>query len=168
MGDDDCEPGDLWEELGQMMMVGMISVLLSMIPGVIFRTMHARESMMFKREDSKEWRQTLEKWRARDRAIWIVGSCYCLFSAFFTVLFLANVTLKDQIEWAISVVIAVILQTVAIPLIVSIGRILCIAVAACHPAICDQSGSICASHSEQTASKNIFPDPKKHRRFPLT
>jgi hypothetical protein len=144
-----CEPGDIWMMMGQILMVGMVSAVISMIPGMIFGAMHAREFIKFKREDGRAWQKTLRKWRVQDRAIWAVGVAYCLFAVFFTVLFLANTTQMDGMEWAIAVAISTIQTSVAVPFVVSFFTVLAVLGTSCHPHVREQTSRHFIQHPEQ-------------------
>lgn len=92
--DDEC----LWQALGNLIAVGVVSALLATLPLSVIKLAHQRHFVRVPREGGREWELQLGRWRRRDALVYVVGTLYTLFAANYVTLFLANVSSDDRLD----------------------------------------------------------------------
>jgi hypothetical protein len=92
--DDDC----VWQTLGQLIAIGVVSTFLASIPLAIIKLAHQRRFKRVPMEGGQAWQLQLKRWRRRDAFVYVVGALYSLFAINYVTLFFANVTAEDQLD----------------------------------------------------------------------
>jgi len=92
--DDDC----VWQALGQLIAIGVVSTFLASIPLAIIKLAHQRRFVRVPTEGGRAWKRQLRRWRRRDAFVYVVGALYSLFAINYVTLFFANVTAEDQLD----------------------------------------------------------------------
>jgi len=92
--DDDC----MWQALGELIAVGVVSALLASIPLSIIKLAHQRHFVRVPTEGCREWELQLGRWRRRDALVYVLGTLYSLFAINYVALFFANVSSNDHLD----------------------------------------------------------------------
>jgi len=119
-----CNSRSIWEELGKIIAIAMVSACAAVIPGVIISCLHVRDFLTFQSEGCDEWVRQLRIWRLRDIVIWILGVLYIVFCLVYAALFLASVRAQDALKWSVSVMTAFGQSYVGIPALMSTAWVL--------------------------------------------
>jgi len=138
-----CEPGDIWEEIGQIITVGVVTVLVGMIPGVVISSLHQRDFVPFADGNSPEWRKQLRLWHLQDRIIYIFGAAFILFCMFFNLVFVANVTAEDGLVWLLSCLTQMLQSMVLVPLIMTLLTLSATMATICSMAVRNEARLLC-------------------------
>jgi len=96
------DPQGIGEMIGRLLMVGVGSGILAVIPCAILHRLHIRRFKPIDYEGSRKYKRQLRRWRVMDVTLWILGIAYLLFCNIFIMLFMANVEEEDQLAWLIS------------------------------------------------------------------
>jgi hypothetical protein len=110
-----CTPSDIWESLGQMIAVGVVSGFGAMIPGMLVSKLHNRDFQSV--TGSQGSARQLRIWHIQDGVVYTLVILYIAFSIFFTALFVANVTALDGEKWMVSIAIALTKKAFLMPTI---------------------------------------------------
>jgi hypothetical protein len=111
----DCESANLAETLGRLIAIATASVFIGGIPGSIFGSLQTRGPKVCNTPEERE--RQLKIWRNQDRLIWVLGLLYCLFCVNLVVLFYANVSTDNIMEWIITTLMALAQDHVVMPLL---------------------------------------------------
>jgi hypothetical protein len=117
-----------WAMFGRFLTIGVVACVISRLPTMFMSTIAAREFKHVEAVGSLAWHTQLRKWRCRDRVFWTCGILYIVATAHFQLLFFANVSETDQLNWIVSAaiqwakdfLIAPILFSMVLPLLASI------------------------------------------------
>jgi len=96
-----CQPADIWEQIGHLVAIGLGSALVGSGPIMLLSAMHSRSLKRIPEGAAR--RRQLRAWRCQDAFIVAVGILYSSLCFLLMVLFVAGVSAKDQQEWLIAV-----------------------------------------------------------------
>lgn len=112
--------GTVGYTIGRIIAVGTGSIFIAGLPVAFLDSLHTRK---FKKIEgpagSEAWRKQLRAWDAQDRIIWVVGLAHLSFLIFFTLLFLANISEEDQVDWALTAIVTLVQDLIGLPLILA-------------------------------------------------
>jgi len=110
---DACDSTGIWESIGRLAAIGMVSVFCASIPVGMLGALHSRG---FEQLDPASRRKKLRAWRCQDTTIYIVGALYASFCILFVLLFIASVQEADQKSWLTSILISLAQDFLLLPL----------------------------------------------------
>jgi len=128
---------DFWESVGRLLALGIASGVLAAFPCGVLHRLHLREFKHIDWEGSPLWKKQLRQWRCLDVTFWIFGSAYLAFCILYIVLFMANVSIKDQEAWLVTAAITLGNDLFLAPIVASmgpaiLGMVLVFLIAQCH------------------------------------
>lgn len=98
-----CLPTSNWgEEMGQIIAVGMASLVIATAPVHALSTLRVRSFRKVDYMGSAQWHRQLWSWRIQDKIFWVVGLLYVAFCVTFCCLCLANVVSQDHSPFALA------------------------------------------------------------------
>eukprot|EP00931_Biecheleriopsis_adriatica_P090173 TRINITY_DN6419_c0_g1_i3.p1 TRINITY_DN6419_c0_g1~~TRINITY_DN6419_c0_g1_i3.p1 ORF type:complete len:1340 (+),score=153.07 TRINITY_DN6419_c0_g1_i3:106-4125(+) len=116
----DCNIQGWWEESGRILIISAAAAFCATMPCIFLGRFHKRKFIDYRDESSWSWRWQRWRWRTGDLQLWIIGLMYSLFSCTYCLVFLVNVSEKDQMAWMISVLLTFGLQVLIVPLFVAL------------------------------------------------
>lgn len=115
-----CTSNDPREQIGRLVVIGVVSVFVAGIPSTVLASLHSRSFKKFEYEGCPAWKRQLRVWRIQDAMLWFLGLAYVCFCIFFILVFLANTEPKDQPSWVVSGTISFVEDVLVIPLAIAI------------------------------------------------
>ena len=123
--DDDC----VWQALGQLIAIGVVSAFIAGIPLAIVKLAHQRRFVRVPMEGGQAWKLQLRRWRRRDAFVYVVGALYSLCAINYVILFFANVAAEGQLDLVSSSGVSFLQDLVLVPVVWSLavtGLALCL------------------------------------------
>jgi hypothetical protein len=113
--DDQCEPADIWEKLGQTIAVGVVTIVIGILPSMILSKLHNRDFIT--QATNVECQRQLRLWQLQDRFIFFAISVIIAFCLFFDLVFIANVTNEDGKAWCLACLTSMAQTLFLVPLV---------------------------------------------------
>lgn len=115
-----CQDEDLKRQLsyqvGRVLAIAVGAVVTSWIPVTFLGSLRTIGFKKFEREGSPEWRKQLRIWEVQNILVWVCGSVYAACCLFFTVTFLANISIGDHNQFTLTAAVSFVQDSVVLPL----------------------------------------------------
>lgn len=116
-----CGDESLQEELmykiGRAWAIAVGSAVLAGIPVSLISSLRTVDFKTVDEEGGELWTRQLRRWQTQSRMIWVLGTLYLLFCAFYCSLFLANLGEDDLKDWEATLLMSLAWEVVFLPLI---------------------------------------------------
>jgi len=119
--DDECEPANLSENLGQILAVGTITIIVGILPSMILSKLHQRDFITHATDS--ECQRQLRHWQLQDRIIFFGTSVIITFCLIFDLLFVANVTHDDGKQWCAACLTSMAQTLFLVPLVMTLAKL---------------------------------------------
>merc|ERR1712008_295409 len=119
--DSQCEPEGLWENLGQIIAVGIVTMIVGVLPSMILSKLHNRDFITHATDEERQ--RQLRLWRLQDGFIFVAMSVIILFCLFYDLVFIANVTNEDGKKWCLSCLTSMAKTLFLVPVIMTLSML---------------------------------------------
>jgi hypothetical protein len=113
--DDRCKPADIYESIGQIIAIGVVTIIFGMLPSTIISKLHNRDFVT--EATLEECQRQLRLWKHQDRFIVFAILVIITFCLFFDLVFIANVTPQDGEKWCMSCLTSIVKTLFLVPLV---------------------------------------------------
>jgi len=103
-----CKQEEFWADLLQSIIVGILSVAISVIPGCILSIFASKELQLVD-DDARTRRRVLRKFCCQKAFVWITGSLLILACLAYTVMFIVSSPATRENDWLLSAVAALLM-----------------------------------------------------------
>jgi len=114
--DPECDTGDIWRKLGQVIGISIVSFIIGSFPYILLLQLSVKELVYDDGLDDGQRRWHLIRMKLRGWISWLLAVGYWFFCTFFLFCFLANVAKGSQGEWVGSAIIDLTLSILLVPL----------------------------------------------------